>query len=442
MDVSVIGTGYLGATHAAVMAELGHRVVGFDVDETKIDGLRAGNVPFFEPDLPELLAKHVDSGALRFTTDMRELATADVHFVCVGTPQKEHEFTADLSYLDAAVAGIAALVKSGAVVVGKSTVPVGTARRLAAVVERAGADLVWNPEFLREGLAVDDSLRPERIVLAGPAAAVRTVEQVYRPIIDGGTPVVVTNYATAELVKVAANSFLATKLSFINAVAEVCEASGADVSDLSTALGYDHRISRAYLRAGLGFGGGCLPKDVRAFMACARELGLEDMQSLLSKVDAINLRRRERALALARQLCGGRLAGRRAAVLGLAFKPDSDDIRDSPALAVALGMQRAGTQVRVFDPEAMARAKDLHPELSYAADAVDACRDADVVMLLTEWDEFRRLTPEHLAAVVAQRNLVDARNLFDLSRWRTAGWTTRALGIPQNYADDHRSERR
>ena len=432
MKLSVIGTGYLGATHAAAMAELGHEVVGVDIDETKVELLSAGRVPFYEPALPELLAKHVATGAVRFTTSIEDAVEfAELHFVCVGTPQKAGEYAADLTYVDAAFDSMARLVRPGEVVVGKSTVPVGTAARLAARLRDAGASLLWNPEFLREGFAVEDTLHPDRIVIgADDEHAVRALEAAYATIIATGIPVITTDFPTAELVKVAANSFLATKISFINAMAEVCEATGADVTQLATAIGHDSRIGHKFLRAGLGFGGGCLPKDIRGFMARAGELGVDQAVSFLKSIDEINQRRRARTVDLARELCDGSLAGRRVAILGAAFKPDSDDIRDSPALDVGLAIQRQGAAVRVYDPQAMTNAKDSYPTLAYSPTALEACADADVVLHLTEWAEFRQLSPDDLAPVVRERNIVDGRSVLDPATWRVAGWHFRALGRP------------
>ncbi len=432
MKLSVIGTGYLGATHAAAMAELGHEVLGVDIDETKVARLAAGQVPFYEPGLAEFLAKHVASGALRFGTSVAEAGEfADLHFVCVGTPQKAGEYAADLTYVNAAFGTLVQHVRPGAVLVGKSTVPVGTAARLASAVRDAGAALVWNPEFLREGFAIEDTLRPDRIVIgAEDETARRVLEEAYAPIIATGIPVVLTDFPTAELVKVAANSFLATKISFINAMAEVCEATGADVTQLATAIGHDSRIGNKFLRAGLGFGGGCLPKDIRAFMARAGELGVDQAVSFLKNIDEINMRRRARTVDLAREMCDGSLAGRRVAVLGAAFKPESDDIRDSPALDVALATQLQGAAVRVYDPQAMGNAKDSYPTLAYSPTALEACADADVVLHLTEWSEFRSLSPDDLAAVVRERNIVDGRSVLDPAMWRAAGWHFRALGRP------------
>ncbi|MCU1655706.1 MAG: UDP-glucose/GDP-mannose dehydrogenase family protein [Pseudonocardiales bacterium] len=430
MKLTVIGTGYLGATHAAAMAELGHDVLGIDTDEMKVKRLNCGDVPFFEPGLPELLQRNIDSGRLRFTTSYAEVgAFGDVHFVCVGTPQKKGEYAADLSYVDAAVASLLSEVRAGAVVVGKSTVPAGTAARLAESIEAVGAELVWNPEFLREGFAVEDTLRPDRIVMGVRSErAAGILREVYAPILAADTPCIVTDFATAELVKVAANSFLATKISFINAMAEVCEVTGADVTQLAAALSHDDRIGGKFLHAGLGFGGGCLPKDIRAFMARAGELGVDQALSFLKEIDAINMRRRARMVDLARELCDGSLAGVRVGVLGAAFKPNSDDIRDSPALDVAVAVQRAGAAVRVYDPQAMTNAKDSYATLAYAPSAVDAAMDADVVLHLTEWAEFRQMHPSVLSEVVRARRIVDGRNALDRELWRSEGWTYRALG--------------
>ncbi|HUR52366.1 MAG TPA: UDP-glucose/GDP-mannose dehydrogenase family protein [Mycobacteriales bacterium] len=435
--LTVIGTGYLGATHAVCMAELGFEVLGLDVDETKVTALAGGTVPFFEPGLPELLAKNLDSGRLRFTTSYEEVgAFGDVHFVCVGTPQKKGEYAADVSYVDAAFRSLAPRLREGALVVGKSTVPTGTASRLAGelAVLAPQAELAWNPEFLREGFAVEDTLTPDRLVFGVQSSrAEQLLRAAFAPVIEVPTPVVVTDFATAELVKVAANAFLATKISFINAMAEVCEATGGDVTKLSEALSYDDRIGGRFLHAGLGFGGGCLPKDIRAFMARAGELGVDQALSFLREVDAINLRRRARMVDLAREELDGSLAGARIGVLGAAFKPNSDDTRDSPALDVAATLHRSGAAVRVYDPAAMDNARALHPELSFTPSALEAARDADLVLHLTEWQEFRQMDPHVLGEVVAHRRIVDGRNALDPQLWRGAGWTYRALGRPQEH---------
>ncbi|MCR6493484.1 UDP-glucose/GDP-mannose dehydrogenase family protein [Cellulomonas sp. P24] len=435
MRISVIGCGYLGAVHAAAMTALGHEVVGVDVDAARIAALSDGRAPFYEPGLPELLAETSATGRLRFTTDLSQIAGCAVHFVCVGTPQKHNEFAADLTYVDTAFEGIAAYLAPGDVVVGKSTVPVGTAERLARGLEEVGATLVWNPEFLREGFAVQDTLHPDRLVYGLPEGEAgergrAVLDAVYATPLAEGVPLVVTDYATAQLVKVAANSFLATKISFINAMAELCEATGADVTALADAIGHDARIGRKFLNAGLGFGGGCLPKDIRAFMARAGELGVDQALSFLREVDSINMRRRVRMVDLAREVCAGSIVGRRVAVLGAAFKPDSDDVRDSPALSVAAQMQLQGAHVIVTDPQAIENARRAWPDLVFAETAEAAAQDADVVILATEWREYRALDPVRLAGLVRSKAIVDGRNVLDPAAWRAAGWTYRALGRP------------
>jgi len=435
-QLSVIGTGYLGATHAVCMAELGLDVVGIDVDAAKIAKLSDGVVPFFEPGLEDMLRKTLDTGRLRFSTSYDAAAGADMHFVCVGTPQRKGEFAADLSYLESAIASLAPYLDRPCTVAGKSTVPIGTAEHVAAYVAAhapagAAAEVVWNPEFLREGFAIDDTLHPDRLVFGvSSQTGERALRRVFAPLIDAGVPVVVTDLATAQLVKVAANAFLATKISFINAMAEVCEATHADVKKLSEALSYDDRIGGRFLHAGLGFGGGCLPKDIRAFMARAGELGVDQALSFLTEVDAINQRRRARMVDLARECVDDAFRGRRVGVLGAAFKPNSDDIRDSPALDVATRIHRAGAVVTVYDPAALDNARRDYPDLDYATSAEDAVADADVVLHLTEWQEFRDLDPHRLAERVRQRHIVDGRNALDARRWRDAGWHYRALGRP------------
>jgi len=435
--VSVIGTGYLGATHAAAMAELGHEVIGLDTDAEKVKRLADGDLPFYEPGLPELLQRGLASGRLTFTTDAAEAAhRADVHFLCVGTPQRAGSNAADLAYVDAAIDALAPHLTAPALVVGKSTVPVGTAQGLAArlrTLAPAGGsvDLAWNPEFLREGYAVQDSLEPDRLVFGvGSVQAEQTLRAVYRKVIDRPTPVVISDLPTAELVKVAANSFLATKISFINAMAELCEATGADVTVLAQALSHDQRIGGGFLRAGLGFGGGCLPKDIRAFMARAGELGVDQALTFLREVDAINQRRRARTVDLAREEVGGSLDGHIVAILGAAFKPGSDDVRDSPALDVAAAVHEQGATVRVYDPQAMDNARRRFPLLTYASSVDAACADADLVLHLTEWPQFQELDPVQLRTVVRQAKVVDGRNVLDVTAWRAAGWTYRALGRP------------
>src|SRR4051812_18521414 len=435
MKISVIGCGYLGAVHAAAMAELGHDVVGIDVDQRKIEALADARTPFYEPGFEDLLRQTLATGRLRFSSDMADAAGSQVHFLCVGTPQKRGEYAADLRYVEGATESLLDVIAPGELLAGKSTVPVGTAARLSEMVvgKVPGALLAWNPEFLREGFAVADTLHPDRLVYGLPAGqggdtARALLDEVYAPIVGRGTPQVVTDYATAEMVKTAANSFLATKISFINAMAELCEATGADVKQLADAIGYDDRIGRKFLNAGLGFGGGCLPKDIRAFMARAGELGADQALTFLREVDNINMRRRIRMVELAREVLDGSLLGKRVAVLGAAFKPDSDDIRDSPALNVAAQLQLQGAVVLVTDPAAVDNARRLWPQLDYAATPEDAASGADAVLVLTEWKQYRDLDPAAFGAVVRQRRVLDGRNALDREAWEAAGWTYRALG--------------
>ena len=429
MRISVIGCGYLGAVHASAMAELGHDVVGIDVDAAKIERLSAGDPPFYEPGLSEVLGSAIASGRLRFSTEIADARGAQVHFVAVGTPQQERSDAADLSFVDAAFESLLPQLSPGDLVVGKSTVPIGTTAGLAERVEAAGASLAWNPEFLREGFAVHDTITPDRLVYGVRSEeAVRTLNQVYRAAVEAGTPVIVTDYATAELVKVAANAFLATKISFINAMAEIAEVTGADVTQLADALGHDERIGRRFLNAGVGFGGGCLPKDIRAFSARAEELGRGASVGFLKEVDQINLRRRQRVVDLTLAELDGAVVGKKVAVLGLAFKPHSDDVRDSPALDVAVQLFGRGVNVVATDPQAIENARRLQPQLSYTTSLEAALSGADAVVLVTEWPEFRAVDPERAAALVRTRTIIDARNSLDPGLWRSAGWTYRGLG--------------
>jgi UDPglucose 6-dehydrogenase len=436
LRISVIGTGYLGAVHAACLVELGHTVVGIDVDEEKVASLSAAKAPFYEPGLDELLERALASGRLSFSSSFAETGDSDVHFVCVGTPQRAGEFAADLTYVEAAADLLAPYLRRPTLVVGKSTVPVGTAARIARRLQAAapagpGVELAWNPEFLREGHAIEDTMRPDRLVygVTSPTAT-ELLDRVYAGPLALGTPRLVTDLATAELVKAAANSFLATKISFINAMSEVCEAAGADVVALADAIGYDDRIGRKFLGAGLGFGGGCLPKDIRAFMARAGELGADQALTFLREVDAINHRRRSRMVDLAREQCEGSFLGHRIAVLGAAFKPESDDIRDSPALNVAAQIRLQGGHVTVHDPRALDNARKAWPDLTYSESIDETCQGATVVLHLTEWSAYRDLDPAQLGEIVATRRLVDGRNTLDPAAWRAAGWTYRALGRP------------
>lgn len=433
--MTVIGCGHLGATHAASMAEIGHEVVGLDIDESKIATLRTGRAWFHEPALDEMLSRHLASGRLRFTTDFAETAAfGEMHFLAVATPGMADRDDYDVSQIFAAIRSLAPHLTGPCVIVGKSTVPVGTTAAVRGLVRElapAGdhVDVVWNPEFLREGHAVHDTVRPDRIVVGlTTAEAEEKIRIAYKPITDAGVPLLITDPATCELVKGAANAFLSMKISFINAMADVCEATGADVTRLADALGLDPRIGRACLDAGIGYGGGCLPKDTRAFAARARELGADCAVDLISVVNAINLNRRERVVELAHKVCGGALRGRRVGLWGAAFKGGTDDIRDSPALDVAAQLHKQGATVTVYDPMAMSNARAMHPELSYVPDAFAAADDAEVLVIVTDWDEFRKIRPDNLGTSVNGRTVIDARHVVDQDQWEAAGWTVRTLG--------------
>jgi UDPglucose 6-dehydrogenase len=435
LKLSVIGTGYLGATHAACMASLGFEVIGFDTEASKIDLLSKGKVPFYEPELEELLSEQIKSGRLTFTTNVADLADADVHFICVGTPQIKNGNAADLTYVNSALESIAKYVKPGGLVVGKSTVPVGTATKLRNRLLELNpkADLAWNPEFLREGFAVEDTLRPNRLVVGVVNdSAEQKLKEVYATNLKEKTPWVRADLPTAELVKVAANSFLATKISFINAMAEICEAAGGDVTVLAKAIGYDPRIGSRFLQAGIGFGGGCLPKDIRAFMARAEELGASQAVEFLKEIDAINLRARQRIIELVRKDLSDDLQGKKVAILGAAFKPDSDDVRDSPALDIAAQIQAAGATVTVHDPKAIANAQKRFPALNFADDVNTTLKDAEIVLHLTEWKIYREIDPVKVKSIVKTPIVIDGRNALDRELWQSAGWKFRALGRSHN----------
>ena len=435
LKLSVIGTGYLGATHAACMASLGFEVIGFDTEASKIDLLSKSKVPFYEPELEELLSEQIKSGRLTFTNNVADLADADVHFICVGTPQIKNGNAADLTYVNSALESIAKYVKPGGLVVGKSTVPVGTAAKLRNRLLELNpkADLAWNPEFLREGFAVEDTLRPNRLVVGVVNdSAEQILKEVYATNLKEKTPWVRADLPTAELVKVAANSFLATKISFINAMAEICEAAGGDVTVLAKAIGYDPRIGSRFLQAGIGFGGGCLPKDIRAFMARAEELGASQAVEFLKEIDAINLRARQRIIELVRKDLSDDLQGKRVAILGAAFKPDSDDVRDSPALDIAAQIQAAGATVTVHDPKAIANAQKRFPALNFADDVNTTLKDAEIVLHLTEWKIYREIDPVKVKSIVKTPIIIDGRNALDRELWQSAGWKFRALGRSHN----------
>lgn len=433
MNISVIGCGYLGAVHAACMAEIGHTVVGVDVDEEKVGLLSAGQAPFHEPDFEELLAKNVDAGRLRFTTDFAEVADSQVHFIGVGTPEAA-DGSADMTYMTSAVQSLLphlGKAEGPSIVVGKSTVPVGTADSIEDAVVEAGGILIWNPEFLRESFAVQDTLRPDRLVYGVSKDEERAqvsqdiLDEVYANIIGAGVVRLVMDFPTAELVKVSANSFLATKISFINAMAEICDATGADVTKLAEAIGMDDRIGKKFLRAGIGYGGGCLPKDTRAFQARTEQLGLHSLD-FLTAINEINDRRRNHAAELAIEALGGDVAGKKIAVLGAAFKPNSDDMRNSPALDIAKKLADAGATVVVTDPAAGPVLQRKRPEITVAANAHDAINNSEVTLLLTEWDVFKNLDPTTLTP--ANKIIIDGRNALDPQVWKDAGWDYYGMG--------------
>jgi UDPglucose 6-dehydrogenase len=419
------------------MAQLGHNVVGIDVDAKKIALLSAGKTPFYEPGFAELLRECLAEGRLSFSTDMAAAVGADVHFLCVGTPQSADSLAADLRYVHAAMDSLGAALGDSppTVVAGKSTVPVGTARALAEKLKLTSpnATLVWNPEFLREGFAVKDTIQPDRIVYGlAPGGegqwAAGVLDQVYAPILARETPKIETDYETAELVKVSANSFLAMKISFINAIARVCDATGANVKDLAGAIGIDDRIGKKFLRAGIGFGGGCLPKDIRAFATRAAQLGGEDLAELLGQIDRINLGQRSWTVELVSRLVGPDLAGKTVGVLGAAFKPDTDDTRDSPALAIAAALVQRGAIVRIYDPAEAALLPAAGLGVEPTGSVAAAVGGAQAVLVLTEWAEFKELDPASLNGLVEGRTVIDGRNALDAQRWRAAGWDYHGIG--------------
>lgn len=440
MNITVIGTGYLGVTHAVCMAELGFEVLGVDLDEAKIERLARADLPFHEPGLENLLRKHIQSGMLRFTTSYEEAGSwGDVHFIGVGTPQRPGENAADLSYVDSAILSLAKNITKNSLIVGKSTVPVGTARRLSRLLKecqkpRVEIGFAWNPEFLREGFAVQDTLTPDRLVVGVQDEKDEIIlRRVYAKALAANTPFIVTDFETAELVKVAANAFLATKISFINAFSEITEIVGGNIVTLADAIGHDARIGRRFLNAGVGFGGGCLPKDIRALQARASELGLERSMRFLSEIDEINLRRRERVLTLAHDMLG-EIAGQKIAILGVTFKPDSDDVRDSPALDVAARLYNSGAEVAVFDPKGNDNARKRFPRLSYVESIEDAAANAELVIILTEWQDFRSVTPDNLASWVKAKRIIDGRNILNPTDWNASGWDCASLGQKRSFS--------
>ena len=431
LNVSVIGTNYLGASHAAGMAEFGHSVIGVDIDADRVKTLNSGQSHIFELGLEPLLEKHTASGRLRFTTDYSDIADwADVHFLALGTPSAPGG-AADLSQLHAAVDTLGPLLTKPTLVVGKSTVPVGTAMQLERRLRLAspageGVEVAWNPEFLREAHAVEDTLTPDRLVFGTHSRqALELLEEVYSMPLSEATPVVRCDIATAELIKVAANAFLATKISFINAMAGMCQAAGGDITLLADAIGYDKRIGREFLNAGLGFGGGCLPKDIAALAVRAEELGVDTLRDFIRSVEAINDGQRTELAELAIDQAGGDVHGKRIAVLGATFKPGTDDTRNSPALTVADYLHARGADVRIYDPQARLPHRDGFTQVSTVEQAV---RGAEVVLHLTEWPEFRQLDPEQLGELVTSKIVIDGRLKLHTPTWLNAGWKVVQIG--------------
>jgi UDPglucose 6-dehydrogenase len=432
VKVTVIGLGYLGATHAVAMAKLGHEVLGIEPDPKKLDALKAGILPFHEPGLDRALQEVINDGSISFANQHDERSgEAALHFICVGTPQVAGSEAADTSYVFAASEELAKWISETAVVAGKSTVPVGTAKALKnkmSAVAGFEVNLAWNPEFLREGTALEDSLNPDRIVIGTwNEHSKKVLREVYKPIIDRGTPFLELDVPTAELVKVSANAFLATKISFINAMAEIAEVSGADTVALAKAIGYDERIGNKFLRTGIGFGGGCLPKDIRGFMARAEELGVGSAVEFLKDIDSINLRRRDKVVELAQKELVD-LKGKKITMLGISFKPDSDDLRDSPALEISQRLVALGARVVVHDPIALGALATRDGSLETEADLMTALKDAELVILGTEWTEYRALDPVEAARVVATKSVIDGRNVLDVAAWQAAGFKVQALG--------------
>jgi UDPglucose 6-dehydrogenase len=440
MRMSVIGCGHLGATHAACMASLGHEVIGVDIDADKVSLLNSGKGWFHEPDLDPMLANCIEQGRLRFTTDFAEAAEfAAVHFIGVATPGHP-DGSYDMSQLRAAVSSLVPHLRGNCLIIGKSTVSPGTAAALQSMVDglltpgQARVEVGWNPEFLREGCAVADTLRPDRIVAGtSSASAADIIREIYRPQTDAGIPLLVTDLPTSELAKGAANAFLATKISFINAMADICAATGADVSALAHSLGLDPRIGHAFLRAGIGYGGACLPKDVRGLGSFAQGIGAQNAALLLGAVDAVNQTRIGQAVSLVTETVG-EVAGSRVAVWGASFKAGTDDVRDSAGLLIAEQLRALGATVTVYDPMSSGNAMVAYPELGYADSAVTAAASADVLVVTAAWAEFAQVDAAEVARVVACKAVVDVCQGIDIASWRGAGWQVCSLtGVPVSH---------
>lgn len=428
----MIGTGYVGLVSGACFAEFGPNVVCVDLDASKVERLRRGEIPIYEPGLEDLVAKGIKSGRLSFTTELAAaVAEADAVFIAVGTPSRRGDGHADLRYVEAAAIEIAKALTGYTVVVTKSTVPVGTGRRVEQIIREtnptAEFDVASNPEFLREGSAISDFMRPDRVVIGAESDRARAVMQaIYRPLYLMETPVVLTNLETSELTKYAANAFLATKITFINEIADLCEKVGADVQDVARGMGLDGRIGKKFLHAGPGYGGSCFPKDTIALVRTAQEYG--SPARLVETVVQVNDTRKGAMASRVIQACGGSVRGKIIGVLGVAFKPNTDDMREAPSLAIVPALQDAGATVRAYDPAAMHEAQSLLPGVQWCEQAYDAASGADALVLITEWNEFRALDLDQLAAVMKSKILVDLRNVYRPEEVRAAGFSYASIG--------------
>ncbi len=435
MRIAMIGTGYVGLVSGTCLADFGHHVTCVDTDESKIEGLRAGRMPIWEPGLESLVKSNVERGRLEFTTDLgRAVADAEAVFIAVGTPSRRGDGHADLSYVFAAVEQLAGLLTRPVVVVTKSTVPVGTGDRIAALLKEKGAPegvtVASNPEFLREGAAIADFKHPDRILVGAEDDKAREcLAEIYRPLFLNRAPLLFTSRRTAELTKYAANAFLATKISFINEMADLCEAVGADVQDLARGIGLDNRIGPKFLHAGPGYGGSCFPKDTLALLRTAETEGVK--QRIVSTVVEVNDRRKEGLADRVREALGGNLEGKRIGVLGLTFKPNTDDMRDAPSIPLIEGLVAGGASVAAFDPVGREQAEKLLPSIDYASSAEEVADGADALVIVTEWDEFRALDLADIAGRMRGKMLVDLRNIYDQDEARQAGLAYRGVGRGQ-----------
>lgn len=432
MRIAMIGTGYVGLVSAACFSQFGHEVICVDKDQKKIDILRDGQMPIYEPGLDQLVINNVSQGRLKFTTDIkRAIQDVDVVYIAVGTPSRRGDGFADLSYVFAAVEEVAALLERYTIIALKSTVPVGTAEKVRDTIKRVNPridfDVVSNPEFLREGSAIEDFIRPDRIVIGttSPKAA-EMMRQLYAPLFINETPILETSLQSAELIKYAANAFLATKISFINEIANLCEATGANVQEVARGIGLDKRIGDKFLHAGPGYGGSCFPKDTRALIQSAKEAGVA-----LRIVDAVTTVNDDRKLHMADKIiaaCGGDVKGKAIAILGVTFKPNTDDMREAPSLDIIPVLQQQGAKVSVFDPQAHLEARSMLQDINWASDAYDCAQGADCLVILTEWNEFRALDMSRIKQIVRVPLIVDLRNIYKPKEMSAQGFDYFSIG--------------